>query len=396
MKLVIQIPSRNEEATLPATLAELPTRLPGLRRGRVARHRRRQLGPHQRRRARSRRPSRGPLHRAARARPRLRDRSPRGAGDGRRRHRQHRRRQPVPRRRCRHARPAHPRRAGRHGGGHAAHRGHQALLSPEETPAADRERRRAAPVEHRRSGCHQRLPRLRPRGRAPADRPHQLQLHDRDPHPGRREEHRGRARAGPHQREAARVPSVHEHGDLHPAVARHDVPRLHALPAAPLLHLARGGVPGRRAGPVPALLRHLAPEPVPDGPRPVPDRGRRVHDHRRALPGARRAGGPHGDEPAPPRGDRREYPEHRAEQSRKDGRAGEAAVVAAPAPDRRLRDPPRRPGSPHPGDGHAGRHGPAPARHLRRGTPAGARLVPRPHPALGGALGARGRRGPAP
>ena len=51
-------------------------------------------------------------------------------------------------------------------------------------------------------------------------------------------------------------------------------------------------------GPVPALLRHLAPEPVPDGPRPVPDRGRRVHDHRRALPGARRAGGPHGDEPA--------------------------------------------------------------------------------------------------
>ena len=29
VKLVIQIPSRNEEATLPATLAELPTRLPG-------------------------------------------------------------------------------------------------------------------------------------------------------------------------------------------------------------------------------------------------------------------------------------------------------------------------------------------------------------------------------
>ena len=61
MKLIIQIPCLNEEATLPATLADLPREVARLRRRRVAGHRRRLDRPHDRGRPRERRrPHRAP------------------------------------------------------------------------------------------------------------------------------------------------------------------------------------------------------------------------------------------------------------------------------------------------------------------------------------------------
>ena len=61
MKLIIQIPCLNEEATLPATLADLPREVAGFDDGRVADHRRRLDRPHDRGRARARRrPRRAP------------------------------------------------------------------------------------------------------------------------------------------------------------------------------------------------------------------------------------------------------------------------------------------------------------------------------------------------
>ncbi len=55
MKLIIQIPCFNEEATLPGTLADLPREVEGIDDGRMARHRRRLDRPHGRGRARERR-----------------------------------------------------------------------------------------------------------------------------------------------------------------------------------------------------------------------------------------------------------------------------------------------------------------------------------------------------
>ena len=68
--------------------------------------------------------------------------------------------------------------------------------------------------------------------------------------------------------------------------------------------------------------------------------------------------------------------------------------MAAPAPDRRLRNPPAVLVRRIPATDTLAAMDRLPARHLRRGTLARARLVPRPHLALGGAAGARGRRGP--
>ena len=98
MKLIIQIPCLNEEATLPATLADLPREVAGLRRRRVAHHRRRLDRPHDRGRARQRRRPHRPADEQQGPGRRLPGRPRRVPEARRRRHRQHRRRQPVLRR----------------------------------------------------------------------------------------------------------------------------------------------------------------------------------------------------------------------------------------------------------------------------------------------------------
>ena len=98
MKLIIQIPCFDEEQTLPETLADLPARDRGHRRGRVARDRRRLDRPHGRGRARGRRRPHRPPHQQQGPRRGLPGGARRLPQARRRHHRQHRRRQPVPRR----------------------------------------------------------------------------------------------------------------------------------------------------------------------------------------------------------------------------------------------------------------------------------------------------------
>ena len=193
MKLIIQIPCLNEEETLPGVLAELPREVPGFDRvewlviddgstdGTVAAARD------------GRRRPRRPAHQQQGPRGRLPGRARRGAEARRRRDRQHRRRQPVPRR--------------------ATSRGWSSRSSPA-APTWWSATARCSQIEHfsptkkllqrlgqlgrpprlRHPGPrhHLGLPRLQPRGGAAADRRQQLHLHAREPDPGGQGPGRGR------------------------------------------------------------------------------------------------------------------------------------------------------------------------------------------------------------
>ena len=208
MKLIIQIPCLNEEETLPATLADLPREVDGLRRGRVARHRRRLDRPHGRGRARERRRPHRPPDEQQGPRRRLPGRPRRVPEARRRRDRQHRRRQPVLRRRHPEARRADRRGHGRHGRRRPPDRHDRALLAAEEAPAEARLVGRAPGLGHRRHRHDLRLPRLQPRGRDPDGGRLEVHLHARDDHPGRQAARRHRARPDPDEPEDARVAPV--------------------------------------------------------------------------------------------------------------------------------------------------------------------------------------------
>ena len=165
MKLIIQIPCFNEEATLPGTLADLPREIEGIddvewlviddgstdRTVEVAR----EHGVDHIVRLTNNRGLAAAL-----------PGGPRRVAQARRRHhRQHGRRQPVLRRRHRQARGADPRGRRRHGDRRPRDGPDRALLAAEEAPPAPRQRGRAARIRHRRAGHHLRLPRLQPRGR---------------------------------------------------------------------------------------------------------------------------------------------------------------------------------------------------------------------------------------
>ena len=171
MKLIIQIPCLNEEETLPATLRDLPRQVAGLRRGRVAGHRRRLDRPHHRGRARARRrPHRAPDEQQGPGL-RLPGGARRRAEARRRRDRQHRRRQPVLRRRHPQARRSRSSRGDADMVvGDREVDDDRALLAAEEGAAAARLVGRAAGVADHGAGHDLGLPRLQPRGRAAACR----------------------------------------------------------------------------------------------------------------------------------------------------------------------------------------------------------------------------------
>ena len=210
MKLIIQIPCLNEEATLPATIADLPRQIDGIdeiellviddgstdRTVEVARE-------HGRRAHRPADQQQGPGGRLPGRARRL--------PEARRRHRrQHRRRQPVPRRRRRQAGRADPRRRGRHRRRRPPGRPDRALLRRQERAAAAGQLGRAAALGDRDRRHHLRLPRLQPRGGAAAARRRQLHLHAGEPDPGGQDAGRRRPgrRSGPTRRRASRGSST--------------------------------------------------------------------------------------------------------------------------------------------------------------------------------------------
>ena len=240
MKLIIQIPCLNEEESLPVTLHDLPRKVDGLRRRRVARHRRRVDRPDDRGRARARRRPHRPADQQQGPRERLPGGPRRRPQARRRRDRQHRRRQPVRRPRHRDARRADRRRRRRHGRRRPPGDDDRALLAGEEDAPAARLLGRAPGVADRRPRHHLGLPRLQPRGRAQPPGRLEVHLHARDDHPGGEDDGRDRPRAGPDQPEAARVAPVPVDVDLHPPQRGLDLPHLRALRAAARVHDRRG------------------------------------------------------------------------------------------------------------------------------------------------------------
>ena len=213
MKLIIQIPCLNEEETLPVTLADLPREVAGLRRGRVARHRRRLDRPHHRGRARARRrPHRPPDQQQGPGR-RLPGRARRRPEARRRRDRQHRRRQPVLRRRH----PASSSRRSSSGDADMVVGDREVMTIEHFSPLKKRLQRLGSWVvrqasDDRRARHDLRLPRLQPRGRARDAGRLEVHLHARDDHPGRQDAGRrsttSRSGRTPKTRESRLFPSM--------------------------------------------------------------------------------------------------------------------------------------------------------------------------------------------
>ena len=194
VKLIIQIPCLNEEATLPATIADLPRQIDGIDAIELLVDRRRLDRPHGRGRARARRRAHRPPDQQQGPRRGLSGRARRLPEARRRRNRQHRRRQPVPRRR--HSKAARPDRGrrGRHGRRRPSRRPDRALPRPQEGPAAARQlggaRISGTEIADTPSG-------FRAYNREAALRPahhRQLHLHVGEPDPGGRDP--GRRRPG--------------------------------------------------------------------------------------------------------------------------------------------------------------------------------------------------------
>ena len=239
MKLIVQIPCLNEEATLPATIADIPRAIDGIdevevlviddgstdRTVEVAREH-------------------GVEHIV-----RLTNNKGLAAGfqagldavpQARRRHRrQHRRRQPVQRRRHPDAGRADPRRRGRHRRRRPPGRPDRALLRRQERPAAAGQLGGAPALRHRDRRHDLRLPRLQPRGRARPARRRRLHLHAREPDPGRQDAGRGRSGPDRDQPADARVAALRLDRRLRAPQRARDPAHLHALRAAPGLRQRR-------------------------------------------------------------------------------------------------------------------------------------------------------------
>ncbi len=226
MKVFIQVPCLNEEATLPGCAGVDPHRHRRCRRGRDPGHRRRIDRPDDRGRARARRhalraprPDHGPGPVVPRRR-RLRV----GARRGHRR--EHRRRQPVPA--GPDPRPGGPdRRAARgHRDRGPADVDDRALLAVQEADATGRQPGGQRRGRHGSARRGQRLPRVLARLPAPAEHRDRLQLHDGDDHPGRPQAAPDRERAGRDERQDPRVAPLQEHLPPHVPVGVGDHPQL--------------------------------------------------------------------------------------------------------------------------------------------------------------------------
>ncbi len=339
MKLIIQIPCWNEAQHAAADARRAAARAARLRRRGVARDRRRldrRDGRGGAPRTASTTSSRLTNHKGlASALPGRPGRLPEA---GRRRDRQHRRRQPVPRARRREA-------------------GAPILEGRADMVVGDRE---VATIEHfsplkkrpAAAGLVGRapglldvgarhdlgLPRLQPRGRAADAGRLEIHLHPGDDHPGRQAAGRDRPRPGPHQPGDARVAPVPLDGGLRAPQRDLDLPHLRAVRAAAGLLEPRRRDRPRRAGGLDPLRRRLRRRQR-QGPRAVADPRRgAVHRRRRAV-GARRDRRPAGraarDDPA----DVRARAAHRAATGRRalalrTGRRRRSDVVAC---DRRRR-----------------------------------------------------------
>ena len=205
VKLVIQIPCLNEEATLPRVLAQLPREVDGFDEVEWLVDRRRLERSDGRGRPRARGRPRRQADQQQGPRRRLPGRHRRRPEAGRGRDRQHRRRPPVPGRRHPEAGRADPRRPRRHGGRRPAGQGRRALLGLEEAAPAARKLGGAARLGNRDSRHDVGLSRLQPGGGAAAPGRLQLHLHAREPDPGGQDAGRGRAR--PDRRPTRRLAS---------------------------------------------------------------------------------------------------------------------------------------------------------------------------------------------
>ncbi|CAA9487968.1 MAG: Glycosyltransferase, partial [uncultured Solirubrobacteraceae bacterium] len=230
---------------------------PGLRRGRVAHHRRRLHGRHRRGGARGGRGPHRPPHEQQGAGGRLPGGARRLPEARRRRHRQHGRRQPVLGAGHPPARRPHRGRVGRHGRRGPRDGQDRALLAPEEAPAEARLLGRAPGLRHGRARHHLRLSRLQPRGRDPDGRRLEVHLHPRDDHPGRQAARGHGPRPHPDERPDARVAPVPVHGLLRAPQRRGDRAHLRAVRAAEGLHDPRARALRARHDPVDAVLHRL-------------------------------------------------------------------------------------------------------------------------------------------
>ena len=226
MKLIIQVPCLDEEDQLPISLGRPAARGRGLRRRRVAHHRRRVHRPDHR----GGQGARGRPHRQADEQQGPGVRVPSRAGRvpeaRRRRHREHRRRQPVLRRRHPRARRADPRGQRGHGDRRPGRDGHRGVLDGEEAPPAGRELGGAAGVGHLGPRRHVWLPGLQPRGGPRAHGRVPVHLHPRVADPGGQEPGGRRPRGGGHQREAPRVAPLRVDVGLRAAQRRGHLPHL--------------------------------------------------------------------------------------------------------------------------------------------------------------------------
>ena len=194
---------------------------------------------------------------SGRASPAPSRRSPRGAGDGRRRHRQHRRRQPVPRRRCRPlvqpilaVRPTWSWAPGRSRTSSTSRRSRSSCSGSGATWCG---RLSSTDVPDATSG-------FRAFDRDAALRLTVLTNFSHTSRPSSRPTRRtSRSRTCRCARtEAAGVPSGREHGHLRPALARQGCSAFGCSTSRSASSSHRGRLPRRGVGPVPALLRHLA------------------------------------------------------------------------------------------------------------------------------------------
>ena len=137
----------------------------------------------------------------------------------------------------------------------------RALLAAQEVAAAPRQRGRAPRVGHGGAGRHLGLPRLQPRGRAPAPGGLQVHLHARVADPGRQDARGRRARPGAHQRADAPLAAVPVDVVVRPPQRPLDLPHLRALRAAARVRgrrRARGARGRRHLGPLHLVLPRRA------------------------------------------------------------------------------------------------------------------------------------------
>ena len=164
------------------------------------------------------------------------------------------------------------------------------LLGLEEAASAPGKLGRAARLGHPGPGHDLRLSRLQPGGRTAAPGRLQLHLHAREPDPGRQDAGRGRARRDCDAIRRPGVPPGRLDAGLRAPQRARDLPCLRPIRAAARVHHRRLRIRGRRADRLHPVHARLDRERRSEWPRPVADPGRGAGADRRADVRARRRG----------------------------------------------------------------------------------------------------------